>query len=55
MGKTALADNTFFYSDWLIIEDNKVIVNPGVSKVDLMNKTVNLNLTQHLCLGWVHA
>ena len=50
--QTPLADNKYFYSDWLVIENNKVIVNPGTSEVDLTNKTVSYDLTQPSAYAW---
>ena len=50
--QTALAKNKSFYSDWLVIEDNKIIINPGKSEVDLTNKTVSYDLTQPNAYAW---
>jgi len=50
--QTPLADNKFFYSDWLVIEDSKVIVNPGISEINLANKTVSYDLTQPNAYAW---
>jgi hypothetical protein len=47
-----LADNTFFYSDWLVIETNKIIINPGSSEIDLTNKTVSYNIFQPNTYAW---
>jgi hypothetical protein len=49
---TPLADNKYFYSDWLVIEDNKIIVSPGTSEVNLANKTVSYDLTQPKAYAW---
>ncbi|MFT6989820.1 MAG: hypothetical protein ACJASL_001793 [Paraglaciecola sp.] len=50
--QTPLANNKFFYSDWLVIEDNKIIVNPGTSDVKLANKTVHYDLSQPKAYAW---
>jgi hypothetical protein len=44
---TSLANNKFFYSDWLAIDDGNIIVNPGTSEVNLESKTVSYDLTKH--------
>ncbi|WP_339724492.1 DUF1353 domain-containing protein [uncultured Paraglaciecola sp.] len=49
---TPLADSKFFYSDWLVIENGKVIVNPGSSEVDLESKTVNYDLAKPNTYAW---
>jgi hypothetical protein len=49
---TPLTNNKYFYSDWLVIEDNKIIVNPGTSEVDLAKKTVSYDLTQPNAYAW---
>lgn len=50
--ETPLTANKFFYSDWLVIENNKIIVNPGTSEVNLANKTVSYNLSQPKAYAW---
>jgi hypothetical protein len=50
--QTPCADNKYFYSDWLVIEDGKVIVNPGVSEVNLETKTVSYDLTKPNAYVW---
>jgi hypothetical protein len=50
--QTSLANNKCFYSDWLVVENGKVIVNPGTSEVDLINKTVSYDLTQPNAYAW---
>jgi len=50
--QTPLTDNKFFYSDWLVICDGKVIVNPGTSEVDLVSKKVSYDLTKPKAYAW---
>lgn len=46
------ANDKFFYSDWLVIDDGKIIVNPGTSEVNLESKTVSYDLTQPKAYAW---
>lgn len=50
--QTSLADNKFFYSDWLVIDDGKVIVNPSTSKVNLEHKQVSYDFSQPNAYAW---
>lgn len=50
--QTTLADNKYFYSDWLVIADGNIIVNPGASAVNLELKTVSYDLTKPNAYAW---
>ena len=41
-----------FYSEWLIIENGKIIVNPGGSTVDLKNKEVTYHYRKKTEYSW---
>jgi hypothetical protein len=50
--QTSLADNKYFYSDWLVIDDGMVIVNPGTCEVNLESKKVSYDLTKPNAYAW---
>lgn len=50
--QTSVVDNKCFYSDWLVITDGKVIVNPGSCEVNLESKTVSYDLTKPNAYAW---
>lgn len=50
--RTPIADGKRFYSDWLIIHDGKVIVNPGVSAVHHDSRTVTYDPSRPRTYAW---
>lgn len=46
------AANKFFYSEWLIIHDGTIIVNPGPSTTDIIDKTVTYNYSAKTAYAW---
>jgi hypothetical protein len=50
--RTAVADGKRFYSDWLIIHDGKVIVNPGTSTVHHDSHTVAYDPSRPRTYAW---
>ena len=42
----------FFYSEWLIIHDGLIIVNPGYSEVDQKSGTVSYDFTSKRTYAW---
>jgi hypothetical protein len=52
MKKTHYAEGKNFCSEWLIIHDGKIIINPGVAKVNLEGKTVEYDYSQRRAYAW---
>ncbi len=53
--ETAYADGRLFYSEWLIIEDGKIIVNPGkptVNRSNPNNKTAIYDFADQRTYAW---
>jgi hypothetical protein len=50
--QTPITQDMSFYSDWLVIYNGIVIVNPGTSEVDLKGKTVSYDLTKPNAYAW---
>jgi len=50
--KTPLCANMTFYSEWLIIEDGMIIVNPGASEVDRKQKIVKYDINARRTYSW---
>jgi hypothetical protein len=50
--QTSLAGDMFFYSDWLVIDDGKVIVNPGTATVNIATKQVCYDFSQPNAYAW---
>jgi hypothetical protein len=50
--KTAIATGKFFYSDWLVIEDGKIIVNPGHNIFVREAGTVSYELQRPRTYAW---
>lgn len=42
----------YFYSEWLVIHDGMIIVNPGYSEVDRNKKTVRYDLESNRTYAW---
>ena len=54
--KTAIAQGKRFYSEWLVVHEGEIIVNPGKSTVPSQspaNGPLRIRRKQHICLGWV--
>jgi hypothetical protein len=49
---TGLAKGKYFYSEWLVIHDGAVIVNPGHSTVDKKNKVISYDHAQRRTYAW---
>ena len=49
---TQYADNKRFYSEWLIIHDGLLIINPGPSVVDLATKKAGYNYKLRRTYSW---
>lgn len=50
--KTAIADGKRFYSEWLIVHEGEIIVNPGKSSVNLSSATVHYNYGKNNTYAW---
>ena len=50
--ETELAKNKVFYSEWLMIEDGVITVNPGPSTVNIEDKTVKYDHTTMRSYTW---
>lgn len=51
---TPIANGKYFYSEWLIIHDGKIVVNPGptLGNPDLVNKSVHYDFTVRRAYAW---
>lgn len=50
--ETRCAKGKFFYSEWLVIHDGIIIVNPGRSSVNLSRKQVTIDYVQRKTYAW---
>lgn len=50
--ESAYAAGKRFYSEWLIIEDGRIIVNPGPSKVDPASGSVSYDYSVRCTYAW---
>lgn len=48
----ALFKGRFFYSEWLVVHDGRIIINPGPAKVDLSAGTVSYDLGCQRTYAW---
>lgn len=49
---TPIAAGKRFYSEWLIIHESSIIVNPGASTVSLKNQTVKYDFSKKKTYAW---
>ena len=50
--RTGLAAGKYFYSEWLIIHDGLIVVNPGRAEVDLQQGTVAYDFSANRTYAW---
>ncbi len=50
--ETAIARGKYFYSEWLIIHDGMIIVNPGPSRVNRKEAIVEYDFSQNRVYAW---
>lgn len=49
---SSYADDKHFYSEWLIIHDGLIIINPGGSVVDIVNNKVSYDYKSRRTYSW---
>lgn len=50
--QTPITRNKYFYSEWLVIEDGYIVINPGPSQIDEQGQQVSYDLTVRRTYAW---